>query len=95
MIDPPKTLEMFDIPKKEGIEMVEILKTLEEAKAHRYGKWAGRPNGVAYREGYCAETVWGQYSWGGRQCSRKNGHGPSGLYCWQHAKKVEGHDEQR
>ncbi len=67
-------------------------KTIKEAKAYRYHKWAGNPNGRAYKEGFCSWQVWEV----GRaitshQCSRKNGHGPAGLYCRQHAKMVETH----
>ena len=67
---------MFDPPK-----------TLEEARAYRYNKWAGNPKGMPYREGRCAYQVhhWPLFA----QCNRKNGRGPAGLYCWQHAKMVE------
>ena len=66
-------------------------KTLEEARKYRYNKWAGSPHGRKYKEGACAYQV---YNIGVGpsfyQCLRKNGKGPDGLYCWQHAKKVEG-----
>ena len=63
-------------------------KTLEEAKGFRYGTWAGNRKGTVYDPNRCAEEV----AFGGRmvifhQCYRKNGHGPKGLYCKQHAKK--------
>lgn len=56
--------------------------TLEEAKHWLYIKWA------KYQEGCCAYEAF--YSTQGvyHQCSRKNGHGPAGLYCWQHAAKM-------
>uniref|UniRef100_A0A6H2A3R7 Uncharacterized protein n=1 Tax=viral metagenome TaxID=1070528 RepID=A0A6H2A3R7_9ZZZZ len=61
-------------------------KTLEEARAYRYNQWAGNPKGWPYQGGRCAYEVWRNIL--GYQCSRKNGHGPSGLYCKQHAKKL-------
>lgn len=65
-------------------------KTKEEAAKYRYNTWAGNPKGHKYIEGRCAEEIWSS----GRgslpyQCSRKNGHGPDGLYCKQHAKGKE------
>jgi len=58
--------------------------TLEEARKYRYGCWAGAPKGHPYREGKCAAEVCRDYIF--HQCSRKNGYGPGGLYCKQHAK---------
>ena len=63
--------------------------TLEEAEKFRYFRWSGNPGGTKYVHGRCAYEVWAA----GRamhayQCLRKNGHGPDGLYCKQHAKKV-------
>jgi hypothetical protein len=53
----------------------------------RYGRWAGNPRG--YREDK-ARFVW-EVSDGHLmcQCSSNRGHGPDGLYCKQHAKKLE------
>jgi hypothetical protein len=73
--------------------MINAPKTIEEARALRYRTWGGNPKGYAYREGYCAESV----PDGGRsvlshQCERKNGHGPDGLYCKQHAKRYTDSD---
>ncbi len=68
--------------------MIDYPKTLEEAQAHRYREWAGNPDGRSYLEGKCAYEIFMVIP--SYQCSRKNGHGPAGLYCWQHAKKVEG-----
>lgn len=68
--------------------MIEEPKTLESARAYRYQKWAGNPKGNDYREGDCAYEVYPQGGWLPAQCCRKNGHGPEGLYCKQHAKKV-------
>jgi hypothetical protein len=62
--------------------------TLEEAKKCIYGPWAGRPKGNRYVEGRCAYEVFPEGSFIPRQCSKKNGHGPEGLYCAGHAKKV-------
>ena len=67
--------------------MLDCPKTVEDARKYRYGAWAGRPNGMPYKEGSCAYKV--QSRWIFIQCSRKNGYGPGGLYCKQHAKKVE------
>lgn len=53
---------------------------------HRYGKWAAYPNGHKFEPACCAYEVGGKYL--SAQCSRKPGHGPDGLYCKQHAKKV-------
>lgn len=62
-------------------------RTIEEARKYRYGEWAGLPTGTPYKEGKCAYEMWSHiYS---RQCSRENGYGPGGLYCKQHAKKLE------
>lgn len=67
-------------------------KTIEEARARRYGAWSGNPDGHAYDESQCAEEV---SSHDGRmtnyyQCQRKPGHGPGGLYCKAHAKQYAG-----
>lgn len=70
--------------------MLDVPRTLEEAKQYRYHKWAGNPEGDPYRVGDCAFEVWGQgYGISCWQCLRKNGYGPDGLYCKQHAKKVK------
>lgn len=58
-------------------------KTIEEARAHRYGCWGGNPRGRPYAEGRCAESVSKGFALFG-QCERKNGYGPSGLFCKQH-----------
>lgn len=52
----------------------------------RYGKWAGNPAGEAEDETRCIEQVadnstrFTRY----RQCGKKRGHGPDGLYCKVH-----------
>ena len=69
--------------------MIDPPKTLEEAQKRVYGTWAGNPRGHKYVKGNCAMEVWPTHGWIPYQCSRKNGHGPDGLYCKQHAKKVE------
>jgi len=56
-----------------------------------YGEWAGNPEGVPERLTDCIKEVWPPTSGGGwqpYQCQRKRGHGPDGLYCKQHAKKL-------
>ncbi len=67
--------------------MIDCPKTKAEAKACKYGEWAGWPRGMAYNPACCAYEIWeDMHSF---QCSRKNGHGPDGLYCKQHAKMIE------
>jgi len=56
----------------------------------RYNVWAGNPKGYPEVRSDCIEEV--ASSWGFHgfvQCSRKRGYGPDGLYCRQHAKKIE------
>lgn len=54
----------------------------------RYGQWAGNPKGVAEQTDRCVfelfDRGWGMGHF--RQCSRKRGHGPGGLFCKQHAR---------
>lgn len=50
----------------------------------RYGASDGCPRGDDENPTCCIEKV---DDWIPRQCSRKRGHGPDGLYCGQHAKK--------
>lgn len=59
-------------------------KTKEEAKAYRYGTWAGNPKGVAFDPGRCAAEV--SDGWGFKQCAKKPGSGHDALYCKTHAK---------
>lgn len=61
----------------------------DEMKNKRYGAWAGNPNGKPYKPERCAYETYIDYI--GRQCNRKKGHGPGGLYCKQHAAKIEKH----
>jgi len=66
-----------------------IPKTLEDAQKYRYGAWSGMPKGTKYQDGRCAYEVWnGPRGMTASQCSFKNGHGPHGLFCKTHAKKV-------
>lgn len=60
--------------------------TIEQARARTYGaSYSPRP----YVEGRCCESVRGQDRWPSfYQCTRPNGHGPSGLFCKQHDPKV-------
>lgn len=53
----------------------------------RYGKWAGNPTGVPEDEKRCIAEVLDGFLY--RQCGRKRGKGPDGLYCTQHAKHIE------
>lgn len=63
-------------------------KTKEEAEAYRYGGWSGNPRGHAYAPARCAKEVW--HGMRARQCSKRNGKGPDGLYCGTHAKRFQG-----
>ena len=66
--------------------MINAPKTAAEAKAKRYGAWAGNPDGMRFLPSQCAAEV--PSGWRYCQCSRKPGHGPDALYCKQHAAKV-------
>ena len=58
----------------------------------RYGVWSGNPQGQPEQIGKCIEEIRsgsGFRAYIGRQCSRKRGHGPGGLYCKQHGKRAE------
>jgi len=56
-------------------------KTIEEARAHRFGRYGHR-----YCENECAFEI---QDYAKHQCSRRKGHGINGLYCKQHAKIIE------
>ena len=58
-------------------------------KKRRYGEWAGNPKGWPEDVTHCIKRVWPAHAWGGKQCSRKRGHGPGGEWCKQHAKQLE------
>jgi hypothetical protein len=58
-------------------------RTRDTANLRRYGAWAGNPNGSGYTANRCAYEVKS-----GLQCARKPGHGPEGLYCFQHSRMV-------
>jgi hypothetical protein len=62
-------------------------KSLDEARAYKYSRWAAQPTGKPYREGCCAMEIYTVFRMF-VQCSRKNGKGPAGLYCGQHAKQI-------
>ena len=66
--------------------MIDPPKTLAEAQAHRYHKWAGNPRGYPYVPSRCAYEVFRHHL--PSQCGRNKGYGPDGLYCRQHALKV-------
>lgn len=67
--------------------MINAPRTLEEARAYPYGMWAGNPGGTTYDPNDCAMEITDSVHWHWRQCSRKPGHGPGKLYCWQHARR--------
>ena len=52
-----------------------------------YGEWAGNPKGHKENTEYCIESVFERHI--DRQCNRKRGHGPDGLWCKQHGKREE------
>ncbi len=55
----------------------------------RYGQWAGCPQGQPENTDHCIETVSDDFSPPSRQCGRKRGHGPGGLYCKQHGRMAQ------
>ncbi len=56
----------------------------------RYGAWAGQPKGHKEDPARCiVEVPDGGTSCTFHQCNNKRGKGPDGLYCTQHAKKIE------
>ena len=70
--------------------MLQDPQTIEDAQKVVYGETSYR-KGRPYKEGYCVEQVWnGPREMINSQCSRRNGQGPGGLYCKQHAKIKEG-----
>ncbi len=52
-----------------------------------YGQWAGNPTGIREDVTRCVAEV--SDGWIFRQCTRKRGHGPGGLYCKQHGQRAE------
>ncbi len=57
--------------------------TIAEAKAHKYGAWAGDPKGSPYRPGYCVREV-NADKFHFCQCGRLAKYGPEKQYCKQH-----------
>lgn len=54
-------------------------------KPRVYGAWAGNPKGNPEDPSFCIESVIGNERGAiHRQCGRKRGFGPDGLYCKQH-----------
>lgn len=60
-----------------------MIKTIEEARLHCYGAWAGDRNGKAFVEGRCAKEVASPGGFIYHQCSRK---AVEGIFCKQHTK---------
>lgn len=59
--------------------------SLKEHYKDRYELWSGNPKGTAPDFNRCCEQVSASLRWHiPSQCSRKNGHGPDGAYCYQH-----------
>lgn len=52
----------------------------------RYGRWGGKPEGVAEDKSRCVVAVYHNVTFA--QCSRKRGHGPDGTLCRQHAEQL-------
>lgn len=73
--------------------MIDAPRTADEAAKIIYGYRDSFRRGAAYNPSRCAYEV-SDPPWylDYYQCSRKPGHGPDGLYCKQHAKKVDNHD---
>ena len=63
--------------------MINPPKTPEEAAAITYDLFGH----VSYCKEKCAYRV-SVDAWHSKQCSKKPGHGPAGLYCQQHAKMI-------
>jgi hypothetical protein len=68
--------------------MINLPKTIDQAKKYRYGKWSGNPTGNKYNDKYCAYEVMDKSSHLFHQCRFKNGKGIYGLYCGTHEKWV-------
>lgn len=65
-------------------------RTRKEAELFRYGKSGIRPSGSPYDPARCAAVVpEGGRSVLFRQCGRKPGFGPDGIFCKQHADKIK------
>ncbi len=69
--------------------MIDPPKIRTEANTRTYGRDTGLYHANKYTPTRCAYDV-SEPPWyiDSHQCSRKPGHGPDGLYCKQHAKKV-------
>lgn len=63
----------------------------------RYGQWSGHPTGDPENLSNCIEEVMNDrpYTNPSRQCTRKRGHGPGGLYCKQHGRMAEQAERDR
>ena len=55
----------------------------------RYNQWACNVHGDPEDPTRCVAVVPDSTRRLSHQCSRKRGHGPDGLYCKQHAKKIK------
>ena len=73
--------------------MVTVLRGYYPGK--RYGQWSGNPKGLPEDETKCVEEIIDTGGFLFKQCSRKRGHGPKGLYCKQHGKMREKYEERR
>ena len=64
------------------------------AYMRRYGIWSGNIRGAPYKHDRCCVEALLQGHYVSAQCVRPNGHGPDGLYCFQHAKGVDAHGKK-
>ena len=71
--------------------MIDPPLTSADASTRTYGRDTGLYHAAKYTPTRCAYSVSGpSYYISSHQCSKKPGHGPDGLYCKQHAKRIQG-----
>jgi hypothetical protein len=75
--------------------MIDPPRTRAEAEKRRYAYRVYRPEGLRFSPSRCAWEVFRLFDDDGEkvllpgQCRHHPGHGPEGLYCRQHARKVQ------
>jgi hypothetical protein len=67
------------------------LKTIEGARQYKYGCWGGNPNGTAYQEGRCMESIFRDYH--SSQCHSKIW--KDGRCKIHHPETIKAKDEKR
>ena len=76
-----------------GVIKDERLKpTLKKKVVKRYGANAAN-KGELEDVTKCIKQIWSENGFKSWQCKRKRGHGPEGLYCKQHGKRIEQLDD--